>query len=356
MVAHPDKVSRAQGTIDRALAGAQVSFDAYKSLMGLLEHLLPIGGGGRPWMYHLYGDNYRRGLAQGPATVIVFRVLQHAPLRRWLAALLLDAGCAFSKALKFPSVVVPTSWQRVQVPQASVSTLGPYSLFSDAASEASSGGLGGWVHGNWWHLPLSVEDRSIMHITTLEFAAAAMNVIMFAPCLAGYEVFLYAVASTSVQVLLRNAAHSPMLQSAHELLLASPEYSALAPTLKYDHVFGEVNAFADAASRDRPEVILSLAVQTGVVARRVPLSQAALLYFDELRARARTLQRPRTAEELAAAQQRGIAWPSTYTGDGPHDSGGPSSKQPKGDSGFFKLIPEAHPGPLVVVPPSTSRG
>ncbi len=344
VVAHPNKVSRARDTIDRALSGAQVTFDAYRSLTGLLEHLLPLVGGGRPWMYHMYGDNFRRGAARGPATVMVFGALQHASLRRWLAALLLDAGCSFSKALRFASVALPAAWLHSLTPQIPPKSLGPFSLFSDAARESSSGGLGGWVHGDWWHLSLTAEDRSIMHITTLEFVAAAINVIIFAPRLEGNQIYLYTDATSTVQVLISRAAQSPMLQSVHELLLATPEYAALAPTLSCDHVFGEVNAFADAASRNRPEVIQSLAIQVGVVARRIPLPPVALRFFEMVRSRARELQRPRSAAELEAAQQRGTAWPSTYTGDGPPStSDEPDGKRLKDERSGFVPLPRAWP-------------
>ena len=78
---------------------------------------------------------------------------------------------------------------------------------------------------------------------------------------------------------------------------------------------------ADAASRIRPDVLQALAIQIGSIARQVKPSSEARRYLDDLRARARLLQRPRTAQELEAAQQRGPSWPSTYTGDGPLGDG-----------------------------------
>ena len=319
VVAQPDKISRARDTIELVLSGAQVTFDAYRSLMGLMEHLLPIIGAGRPWMYHLYEGNYNRGMLGGPTTRMFFSLLQKESLRRWLAALTVVPGCKFSKMLRCPSVVLPVVWKNLVAGDSlpPVPSLGPFSLFSDAASEDLSGGLGGWLHGDWWFIPLTNEDRSIFHITSLELAAAAINIIIFGPRLKGFNTFLYADATTTVHVLFENRARSATLQVVHELLLARPEYQALSPTLRVDHIFGEANIFADAASRNRPDVLRALALQIGSIARQIQPPKEAISFLEDIRFRARILQRPRTAQELEDAQQRGFAWPSTYTGDGP---------------------------------------
>ena len=78
--------------------------------------------------------------------------------RDWRRRLLHLAGCHFSTALWSSGVVTPP----LSAVVASGGLLKPiprsletYCLFSDAASEAESAGLGGWVHGEWLQLALS---------------------------------------------------------------------------------------------------------------------------------------------------------------------------------------------------------
>ena len=62
-------------------------------------------------------------------------------------------------------------------------SLETYCLFNDAASEVESAGLGGWMHGEWWQLALSAEDRELLHITALEFVALGINIIFYGTAL-----------------------------------------------------------------------------------------------------------------------------------------------------------------------------
>ena len=74
------------------------------------------------------------------------------------------------------------------------------------------GGLGGWAHGEFWHIPLSHEDCSLLHITAWEFIALGVNVIVFGLQLKGFRVHLFADALATVQILASQAAHSPIMQ------------------------------------------------------------------------------------------------------------------------------------------------
>ena len=50
-----------------------------------------------------------------------------------------------------------------------------FHLYSDAAVEETSGGLGGWAHGEYWHSELSPADRKLLHITAWEFVALVVS-------------------------------------------------------------------------------------------------------------------------------------------------------------------------------------
>ena len=125
-------------------------------------------------------------------------------------------------------------------------------------------------------------DRALPHITAWEFVALGVNIIVFGAALAGQRVVLLADALASVQVMVNRAAHSPVMQIIHRLILALPEVGALGANLLEEHVFGELNVLADAASRARRELIQTIATQMGLMARELPLPVRALKFIAQL--------------------------------------------------------------------------
>ena len=161
--AAPEKLTRARENIQLILDGAVVVFDQYRKLLGLLEHLLLFLGGDRTMMYGLYGLNFERGLSYGPDTKMVFSALQIVRFQKWLAVLMNKGGCFFSQALSSYTVPLPTL---PDVPFSTSDLFWPrptnddrFYLYSDAASESQFGGLGGFVHGEYWHHALCEDTR-----------------------------------------------------------------------------------------------------------------------------------------------------------------------------------------------------
>ena len=265
--------------------------------MGLLEHLLVFGAGDRTLMDHLYGANFRRGQIYGPLTVMVFGELQLDSLRRWRHTLMRSSGCLFASALKLASVARPRLPERLQASELFVPrplTPGRFYLFSDAASDGrSGGGIGGWVHGEWWHLKVSKKNAGLIHITALELIGAGINIILYGDLLAGCDVALCVDALSSAQVIAAGSAHSAALAVVWGLIRALPQYAALQP-LTETHVYGEVNVMSDAASREMFDVIHEVASQCGVAARRIVLPRRALDFFNACAAALRRLQREET--------------------------------------------------------------
>jgi hypothetical protein len=72
-------------------------------------------------------------------------------------------------------------------------------------------------------------DRALPHITAWEFVALGVNIIVFGAALAGQRVVLLADALASVQVMVNRAAHSPVMQIIHRLILALPEVEPWEP-------------------------------------------------------------------------------------------------------------------------------
>lgn len=288
ITATPEKLSKGREVLNQILDGSITTFDQYRRLLGLLEHLLLFVGADRSFMYGLYGQNFRRGLMFGPATRMVFGRQQLESLGRWLYTLTTGGGCFFSMALSSPTIPLPEKGLALLPPDSNLLAPRPISgeefhLYSDAAVEDTSGGLGGWVHGECWHFPLSQADRDLLHITAWEFVALGINIIIFGRRLSGFQVHLLADALATVQVMFHRAAHSPHMQCIHRLILALPELACLGPLRSENHVFGEVNICADAASRGRFDLLRLLGRQFGLDVRRLPLPARAFEFLRQVR-------------------------------------------------------------------------
>ena len=280
----PSKVHRALTFAEGILRGSKVTFDQYRRFIGLLEHMLLFVDGDRTFMYGLYWNNYRRGILYGPSTEMHFGHSQLSALRRWIATLMARGGCFFSSVLRSSSIPIP---QLPDHPFSSSDIFGglptssqQVSLFSDAFATPTVGGLGGYAHGSYWHIPLDADDMALMHITAWEFVAIGINVIIFGPLFEGGEVFLLADALASVQIISSNAAHAPTLQVLHSLFLSLPEYTNLQPHVITSHVYGRINILADAASRAQFHVVTSICSQMGILARRLSVPARAIEFFS----------------------------------------------------------------------------
>ena len=267
------------------MAGVPTTYAEYRTLLGFLEHLLTVIGGDRTYMYHMYGDNFRRGALFGAATIMVLEATHQERLRQWSKALLTRAGSFFSSALGSNAVVAPPFPAHAVPSGAQLRALRPppppdFYLFSDAANEAAAAGLGGWVHGEWWHVPLTPEGQSLFHIAAMEVVALGINVIMLGGKLRGAAAMLCANALATVDIINTCSAHSPALQSIHARILALPGFAALAPALRTTHVYGEVNAMADASSRARFELIDSTSTQLGISHRHVDIPAPAHEFLE----------------------------------------------------------------------------
>ena len=313
----PEKVSRANEWIALILRGEPIMFDEYRRLVGLLEHLLPLMGGDREWMYGLY-EFFAAAVAQGPSTTMRFSPRSLRKLQHWFNVLATSAGCFNSVTLKsrnLPTPVLPEFTRRKNELISSSPVLErAASLYSDAAVEGSSGGIGGWAHGDYWHLMLSAEDCALMHITAWEFVALGINLITFASRLEHRTIYLLSDAMATVQVMQLGAARAPVMQIIHEAILARPEYRRFDGNLLEQHVFGEMNILADAASRGKIEFLKQVASQMGVCAREIALSTHALDFLQHVREPVREFKRfdvgsgaarAQGTDELALMQHRG---------------------------------------------------
>jgi hypothetical protein len=301
------KLLRAKEDIRHILAGGEVVFESFRSLLGLLEHMLVFVGGDRTLMDHLYVGNFRLGAEFGPTTRMVITDLHKHSFRRWQVVLLKSAGCFFSVALDSSAVAVMEGTRDMITSMGSTlfqpEALGDhvYHLYSDAASETDSGGLGGWVHGEWWHYAASKAERDLLHITALEFMAVGVNIILYGDSLAGHQVTICADALATVQVLNKGSARAPVMQAIYALITDLPEFQALQPWLSSAHVFGEVNVMSDAASRGKFQVLRDLSASIGVANTQVALPARALEFISDAKAAAVLVRQGQ--DQVAAARE-----------------------------------------------------
>jgi len=250
--------------------------------------MLLFVGADRDFIYTLYAQNFRRGMQFGLTTRIIFQTLQRSALEKWLNILTTRGGCFFSMALSSPNIPLPERGLSL-VPHGSdlfaprPITSESFHLYSDAAVEETSGGLGGWAHGEYWHFELSPAHRKLLHITAWEFVALGINIIVFGRRLSGAHVYLLVDALAEVHVMLSRAAHSPHRQCIYRIILQLPELAGLGKLRQEAHVFGEINVAADAASRANFGLLKALGKQFGIEVARLQLPERAQQFLDRVR-------------------------------------------------------------------------
>ena len=128
-----------------------------------------------------------------------------------------------------------------------------------------------------------------MHIAALKFTALANNVVLHGAELRGYHVELLSDSLVTVFTANNGVAKAPMPQRTLRPLRATLKFQALFLTRNEFHVAGEVNFFADTASRLKLGVIHGLSAQLGIAVRRIQLPARALHFFEVVRAEARRI-------------------------------------------------------------------
>lgn len=124
-----------------------------------------------------------------------------------------------------------------------------------------------------------------MTIPLLEFIAVLVNIVVFGRLvLRGFHDMAFIVmhidASASVTVLASGAPKSQPMQLVWEAISERPEYKKLKRRLGAAHTFGPANLMADAASRDKRDVISRISAQMRLeaVQLRVPSSLKETVY------------------------------------------------------------------------------
>lgn len=265
----PDKAIRAMAALSKVIHGL-LTIEEWRSLLGLVEHLMWVKCNQRQFMYGMYEAFVAGGQADhGPAHIYKPSRLVINQCKRWIKIISTAGGATFTHAL--PLSPSP--------PHADAQ----YFLSSDAAKEgAPVPGLGGWAHGMWWELAID-ERELLLPIAVLEFVAAAINFLTFAPFLRAAQTVVAEVDSlATAYALTQQSARSPLMVHVHNLLLANSDFNDLKPRLHVAHVYGEGNIMADAASRGMPDVLKAVASQLGVKLMKIEVPSAGRHILDSL--------------------------------------------------------------------------
>jgi hypothetical protein len=146
---------------------------------------------------------------------------------------------------------------------------------TDAAIEKEDvSGLGGFLAGLHWHIPL-VGDERLLPISVAEFIAVVVGFMVFEPFVGQARPTAYSDSLNSVDVIEHCSAISPVMQYTHIRALEIPEYAQLAGPGTVVHCYGPANPCADAVSRGRFELLAQLCSQLGIAPVRLEVPPAA---------------------------------------------------------------------------------
>ena len=262
MVPKP-KLLRASEAIRGVLRG-EVDFQTYRSLCGLLEHLLSVVLRGRNVMHGLYQPHGPEGASKdGPSTIVECTDLMRKQLERWQRLLVHAGGVSVKRSLSRSELeTLPTLY---------------FDLTSDACyAEVRVAGIAGFMHGLYWYFPVPEQDRPLLSIPILEFLGVCFNVLVFHSHLVGFgegaNLLLRTDALTAARTLPKESMRSPLLVAAYQWLIEQEEWESMAPRLIIQHIFGDCNALSDLASRAKWEAFNRLCAQLGIRPQAVPLA------------------------------------------------------------------------------------
>jgi len=288
-----DKAVKAVAALHTTLQGA-MEVGEYRRLLGFLVSLLFMVGGDKRLLHHIFRPvKPGEEIDDGPATLVVVDQLMHPILERW-ASLILNVPGAAMLAAAAPAPPPPSTLR--------------HRIRTDAALEGSEGGLGGWLYG--LHFAVAIRELpglELLDIPHLEFCAAALGTIIFAPMLSGAQIVELETDALATASSLTRRARRTTMQIILDALLETREFASLAPRLLCTHCAGAGNPLADAASRDYADTLTALSRALGVTSSRIPVSLAGWRFLRLVIARLQPLlgtnrQPHHAAAALAAAE------------------------------------------------------
>ena len=193
-------------------------------------------------MYGLWHP-LRQGVTPEPQSKVRLTVLMRQQLQRWVKFFHHTSGVSALRCL--PK-------QISGLHESSTGSDVVFTATSDAATDGTEAGLGGYMHGLWWSYKCTAKEAKIP-IAILEFIAALVTFFTFAPLLGDtaskHYLHLRIDALSSPQVLAEDKAHADTMQELHLLASSTELWPHWAARLIVSHLHGIGNEFSDAASR-----------------------------------------------------------------------------------------------------------
>ena len=240
----------------------KLEFAIYQSLLGQLEHFRQAICSPRRTMHSLYRPMCRGGGADGlgPTDLVTCDDMMREQLYRWLARLGGAGGAPITHTLR----------------ERDLSREGTLPLLfigsSDAATDSEPPGMGGWLHGYYWHIALGPEAVRYLHITVLEMLASCFSSLIFRDLLHGnVRLTLQTDATAAISTLVRETERSEVLVYAHHRVLREQPFRDSLSLTDLGHLFGDANIASDLVSRSKWAELNQLARQL-----RLRLTQLAL--------------------------------------------------------------------------------
>jgi site-specific DNA-cytosine methylase len=255
-----NKIATAITGLNTLAIGLPMQFDAYRSLLGFLEHLIPFDSSGRSSMfgfYRIFKDNPDMSPAQlvyPPPQVqsqsrLKMEVLTQHPFVSTLQA---NLNCA--------SNLLNNKVQAVAF------------VYTDAAKDdCTNPSIAGYLYGRWWSIPVN-EKLHLLPIAALEFLAIIVSFILFHKYLQPYPAIVFSTDSqVSAMVIASDNARSTVTQRMQTLLRSLSEYHDLSMRTFVSTVHGVGNIMGDGYSRSKHKAMKAVTAELGVRTTRLSI-------------------------------------------------------------------------------------
>ena len=267
------KILRASEAISLTLGGG-ADFQTYRSLCGLLEHLLAVVLRGRNVMHGLYRPHGPEGASRfGPSAMVECDELMRKQLERWRALLVRACGASVKRALLRNELEpLPEIY---------------FDMTSDACyADVERAGIGGFMHGLYWYFAVPEADRPLLSIPILEFLGVCFNVLTFHAHTvglgAGVHLLMRTDALTTARTLPAESMRSPLLVAAYQWLTEQAEWDDTAPRALVQHIFGDCNPLSDLVSRAKWSEFDRLCAQLGIHPRAVEVADKCHSLYEHV--------------------------------------------------------------------------
>lgn len=266
-----EKTLEAVKAIDETVSG-RLQAAEYRRLVGFLEHVAGVVNLPREMLDYLHRPMRPGGeVERDPSGPLEADGKRDGFLRKWRAMLINSSGASLLRAVPVVAGAAfqshkgapPTTWR----------------LRSDAALEVNLSGLGGCLYGEWWHLELR---RAKLTIPTLEALAACINYFVFMHRLeSARDVVMEIDAVASSFALAKGKARAAGIRAVMHPFLRHKKVKHNR-SLRVEHLYGEANPLADAASRGKVIELIKLYEALGLEQQQVPLPDEAIHFIDEV--------------------------------------------------------------------------